>query len=517
MSAAAPAAARAGVSSWFLLAATLVIAACGLAYELIAAALASYLIGDAVTRFSTVIGTYLFSMGVGAWLARYVRRNILATFVEIEIAVGVIGGFSAFLLFGAFAIGVLFQPLLYLLVFIVGVLVGTEIPLLMRILKSYLRFEELVSRVLSLDYLGALAVSLMFPLWFVPHLGLIRTGLLFGAINVLVAAYSLHLFRAELQRRSLWIASAGALLVLGAGAWHAEQFSRFVERHMYSGDVLISKQTAYQRIVVARRGENISLYLNGHHQFASRDEYRYHEALVHPALSALNSPRKALVLGGGDGLALRELLKYPSLQEITLVDIDAAVTDLFKSHPQLRLLNEGALDHPKVRVVNQDAWLWLADSLESFDAIVIDLPDPSGYGVAKLYTAPFYRLVLRRLREHGLIAVQATSPLFAREAYWCIVATLESAGLDATPYHALVPSFGEWGFVLAGRRPYTMPGALPPGMRFLTLETLPGLFLFNPDTERLAVEPNRLDSQILVRYYDKGWSAAARDLPRGWD
>ncbi len=505
------------MSSWFLLLAALVIAACGLVYELVAAALASYLIGDAVTQFSTVIGTYLFAMGVGAYLARFVRRDILARFVEIEIGVGLIGGFSAFLLFAAFAFGMLFQPLLYLLVFFVGVLVGTEIPLLLRILKSYLRFEELVSRVLSLDYLGALFVSLLFPLWFVPRLGLIRTGLFFGAVNVLVAGYSLYLFRHELRRRGLWIASGVALLVLAVGAWHAEQFSRFAERHIYPGEVLVSKQSRYQRIVVARRGETTSLYLNGHHQFATRDEYRYHEALVHPALSALHSPRRALVLGGGDGLAVRELLRYPSLQSITLVDIDAEVTGLFRSHPQLRLLNDDALNHAKVAVVNQDAWLWLADGDEVFDAIVVDLPDPSNFAVAKLYTAPFYRLVLRHLSEDGLLAVQATSPLFAREAYWCIVATLESAGLDATPYHALVPSFGEWGFVLAGRRPFQPPRELPRGMRFLTLDTLPGLFVFSPDTERLPIEPNRLDTQVLVQYYEKGWASTARNLPRAWE
>jgi spermidine synthase len=517
MSATVHTAARSAASSWFLLLATLLVAACGLVYELVAAALATYLMGDAVTRFSTVIGTYLFAMGVGAYLARFLRREILERFIEIEIAVGLIGGFSAFALFGAFAFGLLFQPLLYLLVFVVGVLVGTEIPLVLRILKSYLRFDELVSRVLSLDYLGALLVALLFPLWFVPHVGLIRTGLFFGAVNVVVAAYSLYLFRAELRRRGLWLAAALALALLALGGIFAEHFSRFAERQIYPGEVLVSKQSRHQRIVIARRGDNISLYLNGHHQFATRDEHRYHEALVHPAVAALRAPRRVLVLGGGDGLAVRELLRYPTLENITLIDIDAEVTDLFRQHPQLRALNGDALNDPRVRVVNQDAWQWLAENRETFDAIIVDFPDPASYAVAKLYSAPFYRLALRSLAPHGLIALQATSPLFAREAYWCIVATLESAGLRVRPYHALVPSFGDWGFALAAREEPTLPKALPANLRFLTLATLPGLFLFTPDSERVAVEPNRLDTQRLVHYYDQGWAAAARDLPRGWD
>jgi len=242
---------------------------------------------------------------------------------------------------------------------------------------------------------------------------------------------------------------------------------------------------------------------------------------VHPALAALRLPKSALVLGGGDGLAVRELLRYRSLERITLVDLDREVTALFSSHPQLKVLNGGSLNDPRVHVVSEDAWQWLESNRGRFDAIIIDLPDPGTYAVAKLYTAPFYRLVARALAPEGLVALQATSPLFARDAYWCIVATVEAAGLRARPYHALVPSFGDWGFVLAGHAlpsaPLPAARALPPGLRFLDAQTLASLFVFGPDIGRVPVEANRLDTQKLVQLYDRGWSAAARDLPRGWD
>ena len=499
---------RLGPGPLCLLAAALLISACGLVYELVAGALASYLVGDTLTRFSTVIGSYLFAMGAGAWLARYVRGDALARFVEIEIAAGVIGGFSSMLLFAAFAANALFLPLLYLLVLAVGLLVGAEIPLLLRLLRAHLEFEDLVSRVLSLDYIGALLASLIFPLWLVPSLGLVRTGLAFGLLNMAVALATLWIFRQRLRQPGLWLAAGFSAAALAAGFAGAERFSRSFEERLFRGEVVFAEQTPYQRVALLRRGEGVRLYLNGRLQFASRDEHRYHEALVHPALAALVSPRRALVLGGGDGLALREILRYPSVESVTLVDIDERVTSMFRANPQLAALNGGALADPRVNVVNADAWRWLearATHAPRFDAIVLDLPDPSSYALGRIYSAPFFRLLSRHLAPDGLIVTQATSPVAAREAFWCIVATAEAAGLRTMPYHAHVPSFGEWGFVIAATGDYRPSARLPEGLKFLTPEVLRTLFVFSPDIGRVAVEPNRLDTQALVSYYDRGW------------
>jgi len=506
---------RFGPEQLVLLAAAVLISACGLVYELVAGALASYLIGDTLTRFSTVIGAYLFAMGGGAWLARYLRGDALARFIEIEIAAGVVGGFSAMLLFAAFAANALFQPLLYVLVLAVGLLVGIEIPLLLRLLRADFGFEDLVSRVLSLDYIGALLASLIFPLWLVPQLGLVRTGLAFGLLNILVAFATLWIFRRRLRAPNLWLAAGFSFAALATGFALAERFARNAEERLYRGEVVFAEQTPYQRVALLQRGSTVRLYLNGRLQFSSRDEYRYHEALVHPALAALPRPRRVLILGGGDGLALREILRYPSIESVTLVDIDAQVTTLFRENTHLKKINSNSLNDTRVKIENDDAWRWLEARAAGgagqapFDAIFMDLPDPSNYALGRLYSAPFFRLLVRQLAPYGLIATQATSPVAAREAYWCIVATLESAGLHTAPYHTLVPSFGDWGFVLASReqlqdRHHFAP-RLPESLSFLTPEILPTLFVFSPDVGPLAVEANRLDTQALVSYYDRGW------------
>ena len=504
---------RIGPGELTLLAAALVISACGLVYELVAGALASYLVGDTLTRFSTVIGTYLFAMGVGAWLSRHVRRRLLERFIEIEIAVGLVGGFSAMALFAAFAAAALFQPLLYLLVFAVGVFVGLEIPLLLRLLREHVSFDELVSRVLSLDYLGALAASLAFPLWFVPRLGLVRTGLAFGMLNVAIAVVTLWMFRRQLRAPGLWGAAVVSLVALAAAFAGAERFARAAEERLYRGEVVFAEQTPYQRVALLQRSETVRLYLNGRLQFSSRDEHRYHEALVHPALASLPQPRRVLVLGGGDGLAVREILRYRSVERVTLVDIDAQVTDLFRDQPRLAALNGGALRDARVEVVNADAWRWLEErprgrDAPPFDAVVMDLPDPSNFALGRIYSVPFFRLLSAHLAPGGVVVTQATAPFMVREAFWSIVATIEEAGLQATPYQAFVPSFGGWGFVVAGRGEYRPPRALPDGLRFLTPAVLASLFVFSPDVGRLPVEPNRLDTQVLVRYYDAGWRRA---------
>jgi spermidine synthase len=495
-----------------LLASALVIAACGLVYELVAGALASYLIGDTITRFSTVIGVYLFAMGVGAWLAKYIRRDLLARFVQLEILVGVFGGFSAMALFAAFAFGVAFTVMLYVLVMLVGILVGLEIPILMRILRKRLEFSDLVSRVLSFDYLGALLASLAFPLWFVPQLGLIRSALFFGIVNLGVAALTLWLFRRELSGAGLRVSTAAGLVLLAAGLVWAEDFSRYAESHLYPEPVIYSQQTPYQRIVATSAGRHTSLYLNSHLQFSSKDEYRYHEALVHPAAASPGrAGRHALVLGGGDGMAVRELLRYPDIERITLVDLDPGVTTLFRDHDRFARLNNHALRDPRVTIINQDAWRWLEESRDTFGLVIIDFPDPGNFALGKLYSTTFYRLLKHRLAPDGLIAIQATSPLFAREAYWCVVTTLEAVGLKTVPYHAYVPSFGEWGFILAGRGHYRPPASLPAGLRYLSRETLPGLFVFSEDMARVPTGVNRLDNQIVVQYYERAWKASLRE------
>ncbi|HQZ57330.1 MAG TPA: polyamine aminopropyltransferase, partial [Ottowia sp.] len=382
-----------------LLASVFVVAACGLLYELSAGAIASYVLGDSVLQFSTVIGSYLFAMGVGSWLSRYFERQLPAHFLRIELLIALAGGLLPVALFlvNAWA-PASFRVVLYGLVLVVGTLVGLEIPLVMRILRRDVQLKELVSQVLTFDYLGALAVSLAFPLLLVPQLGMVRTGLLFGLLNAAVAAWALWLFRHELRGLRAHVAACAATLgvLMLAWAW-ADRVTTLAEDRLYADRVVFAQTTPYQRIVVThapgagRPGHR--LFLNGNLQFAERDEYRYHEALAHPAMAAHGAPRRVAVLGGGDGMAVREILKYPSVEQVTLVELDPAMTELFTRNPQLAALNGHALTSPKVRVVNADAFRWLDETSETFDVVVVDFPDPTNFSIGKLYTLSFYALL----------------------------------------------------------------------------------------------------------------------------
>jgi spermidine synthase len=485
----------------------LVIAACGLTYELLAGTVASYVIGDSVTQFSLIIGLYLSALGVGAWLSRFLDRDLAARFVEVEIAVALIGGLSAPMLFFGFARLQWFQLFLFLVVFVIGVLVGLELPILMRILKEQLDFKELVSRVLSFDYLGSLFAAVLFPLFLVPRIGLVRTSILFGFLNGCVGLYGTYLLRPLMTRVvGLRIRAIGVMLLLVIAFMEAKTLTSWSEDELFADEIVYATSSPYQRIVVTRGKSGFHLFLNGNLQFSSADEYRYHEALVHPALGAVAAPRRVLILGGGDGLALREVLKYPSVKEVTLVDLDRKMTQLSKAFPALADLNRNSFSDPRVHVINEDAMIWLDRNASLYDAAIVDFPDPNNFALGKLYTTRFYRMLRAHLAPDAAVSVQCTSPLFARRSYWCIIRTMEAAGLFVRPYQMTVPSFGVWGFALARLQPFEpTKRVVIGGLRFLDEPTLAAMFVMPPDAAPLPVEINRLDNQVLVRYYEDEW------------
>ena len=489
-----------------LVASAFVVATCGLVYELLASTIASYLLGDSVTQFSTVIGSYLFAMGLGSWCSRYVRKDPLRLFVRVELLIALLGGGSAAALFLLFPLVEHFRVALYGLVLAIGFLVGLEIPLLMRILRDDFDFRQVVSTVLTFDYVGALAASLLFPLILVPHLGMIRTGFLFGIANAAVALALLMVLPRRAELRLERAAALLILLVLAAGMIASDRMQRWSEVATYEEPVLYAESTPFQRIVLTRSGDDIKLFLNGNLQFSSRDEYRYHEALVHPALGRVAHPQEVLILGGGDGLAAREVLKHPGVHHITLVDLDPAMTRLFSRSDILTRLNHGALSDPRLHVINEDGFRWVREARGHYDAIVVDLPDPTDFSLGKLYTESFYREMRRLLAPGGVATVQSTSPLVAPNAFWSVAATLEAAGLQIRPYHAYVPSFGEWGFILAANGPIPRAVRLPAGDRFLNPATAERLFDFPPDMARRAAPVNRLDNQALVRLFADEWA-----------
>jgi len=494
-----------------LLLTVFVIATCGLIYELVAGTLASYLMGDSVRQFSTIIGIYLFSMGIGSWLSRFLDGDLLKWFIRIEIIVGMVGGISAPLLFFLFEHAASFSIVLYSFVSITGILVGLEIPLLMRILKNNYAFKDLVSQVFTFDYIGALLASIAFPLVLIPYLGLMRTSLFFGLLNMAVALLIMFRFeetRSYRNRFALIIGGFGGLLLVAFV--YAERIMVYTESAAFQDQVIFSKSTPYQRIVLTRGNRDLRLYLNGNLQFSSADEYRYHEALVHPAMQALPAARHILVLGGGDGLAVRELLKYPQIDSITLVDLDPAMTRLFRENDFLRKLNSNAFHSPKVNVINADAFNWVKQQRQTYDLIIADFPDPSNYSVGKLYTLTLYRELYRLLEERGILVVQSTSPYVARRSYWCINHTVGAAGFYTIPYHTYVPSFGEWGYVMATKNHSWHPNRkLPGGLKYISPQTIKDIIYFPKDMGELPTDTNKLNNQVLVHYFEEEWAPYA--------
>ena len=485
----------------------LLIASCGLIYELVAGTLSSYLLGDSVTQFSTVIGVYLSAMGLGSYLSKFLQRGLARRFVDLELGVALVGGFSAPILFQAFAHTHAFRVVLYGVVAVVGTLVGLEIPILMRILKNQVRFKDLIAGVLTLDYMGALFASILFPLLFMPKLGLVRTSLLFGLLNAAVGLWSTRLLQSQLgPTRMIRLRCLAVMAILAVGLAFAGKFTLVLEEEVFADEIVYARDSPYQRIVLTRGRGSFQLFLNGNLQFSSADEYRYHEALVHPAFAVKPDAKRVLICGGGDGLAVREVLKHPSVQEIVLVDLDPAMTDMARFQPMVRQLNGASLEDPRVKVVNADAMVWLQEtSGPPFDLALVDFPDPNTYALGKLYTSRFYRLLQRRLTDDAMIAVQSTSPLMARQSFWCIAATMEAAGLKVKPYHLAVPSFGVWGFALASKRDFAIPTQVLPGLRHLSDEATAAMFAFPKDMDRVPTEVNRLDNQVLVHLYTREW------------
>ncbi|MFC9895069.1 polyamine aminopropyltransferase [Nocardia sp. NPDC127579] len=506
-----PRAARLG-----LLFTVFICAACGLVYELALVTLGSFLIGDTAVQASVVLSVMIFAMGVGALVAKPLQRWAAPAFATIELALAVVGGFSVILLYAAFAWLKIYTGALVLVAFVIGALVGAEIPLLMVLLQR-IRKQAAGSAVADLfaaDYIGALLGGLAFPFLLLPVFGQVRGALVVGAVNAIAGLVLVcTLFRRELGALARGFLAVAAVLVaaaLGGSYLYADRFEASAEQALFASPIVYSEQTQYQQIVVTQsasplRELDTRLFLNGDLQFSSVDEYRYHEALVHPALAGQR--RTVLVLGGGDGLALREILRYPDVERVTLVELDPAMVRLARTFPALRELNRAAFDDPRVEVVNADAFGWLRDCECRFDAAIVDFPDPDQTAIAKLYSREFYGLLMRALEPGGAAVIQSGSPFYAPISFWCIEATVRAAGLYTRPYHLNIPSFGDWGFVLATRSDQGAP-RLDPMIRPRSLDaaTLAAATVFPPDRRSTGDSVSSLLHPVILDYNRREWS-----------
>jgi spermidine synthase len=444
-------------------------------------------------------------MGVGAWLSRFIDERLERAFVLLQMSIALVGGFSALVLFYAFAYIQNYQAFLYLITISLGTMLGVEIPLIIRILKESFSLKTNISNVFTLDYIGALIAALLFPLVLVPQLGLMQTSFVFGLLNLLVGLMAWSIFREMLGRRYLVsIITIGIILV--AGLWESGRLISIIENKLYQDNIIYSEQTPYQKLIITAQKGRIKFYINGAIQFDSIDEYRYHESLVHPVMHTAKAHERILIIGGGDGMALREILRYDDVGKITLVDLDPAITKLFRKHKLLSKLNNHAYDSGKVTVINQDAWKFIEQSTELYDVIIVDLPDPNNLSLGRLYSQTFYHLLSSHLSLAGAMVTQSTSPMFSRKAFWCIEQTVRDSGLQTLPYHTYVPSFGEWGFVLSSHiKISTKPIDPSLNLRYIDDATLERSRVFPMDIAKLPVDSNQLSTHKLIYYYEEGW------------
>lgn len=516
-----PPAAVSGRWRALLLAAVAACAACGIIYELALLTLSASLDGGGIVATSLIVAGYIAALGVGALLVKPLLAHAAITFIAVEALLGIIGGLSAAALYVVFAFldgSVGSTWVLAASTALIGGLVGAEVPLLMTLLHSGHPGAEkdpaadagrTLANLNAADYLGALLGGLVWPFLLLPQLGMIRGAAATGMINLAAAAVvAIFLLRQVVSTRQLALAlcalaaAVGLLATLLLRSADVETTSR---QRLYADPIVAYRHTAYQEIVVTRRGNDTRLYLDGGLQFSTRDEYRYTESLVYPALG--NGAHSVLVLGGGDGLAARELLRQPGISKIVQVELDPAVIDIART--TLRGANGGSLDNPRVAVLTEDAMNWLRrPSVDRFDAVIVDLPDPDTPVLGRLYSTEFYALVAHALAPGGLMVVQAGSPFSTPTAYWRTVSTIRAAGYAVTPYHVHVPTFGDWGFALAQRADAAPTPKVPsnaPPLRYLNQQVLDAAGVFGTDIGPRPVEPSTLDNPRIVEDMRHGY------------
>ncbi len=487
-----------------------VVGFCTIIYELLIGSISSYFIGDSIKQFSITIGLTMTAMGIGTLISRFFNKNLIYWFIFVELLIAIIGGLSVPILYWVYAAQFFYYPIMCILIVAIGTLIGLEIPLLTRIMEEYFQLRENISNVLSLDYLGAFLASLAFPFILLPFLGIFNTSLSTGLLNLLVGILTFIWFknRLTLKRTKMIKTQTLLILILLVGCLlFSKEISFYLENSMYDDRVVFSKQTKYQKLVITKNKADVRLFIDGNVQFSSIDEYRYHEPLIHIPMNLVNKKENILILGGGDGLAAREILKYDDVKRITVVDLDEEMTELAISNRVISELNENSFKNPKVEILNQDAFKYLENVKEYYDVIIIDLPDPNNSSLARLYSKEFYKIVHQKLAKNGITVTQATSPFFSPEAYWCINESMKAAGFKYTkPYHTYVPSFGDWGFILGSNTPIDntkIDISVP--TKYLTKETVSALFTIPKDIERKNIKVSTLDRPEILNYYLSGW------------
>ena len=490
----------------------------GIVAEYVLSTLATYFLGDSVFQWTMIVSVMLFSMGLGSRLSKQIKTRLLLNFITIEFVLSILTAFVTVIIYlysAHFGDNTL---MIYGMSIVVGVLIGMEIPLVIRLNEEYQELRVNVSSSMENDYYGSLAGGVFFAFIGLPFIGLTYTPFILGTVNFLVALLLIGVLYRQLEkrpRRAILFAATAVCAVLLVGVLVADSVINYGEQLRYRDKIVYEKQSKYQKIVMTTTGEDFFLFINGNQQLCSMDEVLYHEPLVHPVMQLAPMPRHVLIMGGGDGGAAREVLKYPGVEKVVLVDLDPVMTELGREHPLLVGMNQHALNDGKVTIINQDGFIFLEETREFFDVIIVDLPDPKTVELGRLYSKEFYSLCYRRLKINGTMITQAGSPYYAARAFNCIDKTMEAAGFATLPIHNQVVTMGEWGWVLGAK---SIPGEqLKEVAQRLTFEGIPTQWL-NSESMTLmtsfgkkifpgeldSVRVNKIHDPVLYRYYLEG-------------
>ncbi len=490
----------------------------GIIAEYLLSTLATYFLGDSILQWTMIVSTMMFSMGLGSRISKSFKVNLTEKFLILEFALSLVVSFAPMIVYTTSAFTNSLAIVIYAFSILIGTLIGMEIPLVMRINNEYESLRVNISNVLEKDYYGSLIGGIFFVVVGLPFLGLTYLPFFLGTVNFGVAVvvyFMLNILIDKKYKTYLNTSIALVTVTIIAGVIFSDPIIKYGEQIKYKDKVVYSEQSQYQKIVITQWQDNYWLYLNSNEQLCTMDEMMYHEPLVHPVMSLHPHPQNVLILGGGDGCAAREVLKYLSVKSIRLIDLDPAMTKLGQEHPILTNLNKGALNNPKVEIINSDGYHYLTQNKDFYDVIIIDLPDPRTVELGRLYSMEFYSVCYRHLRPEGLIITQAGSPYFATKAFKCIIETMREAGFKTIPLHNQVLSLGEWGWSLGMKtqREVNLKKAIQ-SLHFHNIETqwlnndaMQLITSFGKDIfpgQNDSVKVNRIHDPVLYKYYLKG-------------
>jgi len=489
----------------------------GLTSEFILSTLASYFIGDTIVQWTVVLSIMLFSMGIGSQVSRVVNKRLLLTFLAVEFTLSLLISFSPLIVYSLAAKSEFIHILIYGLALLIGFCIGFEIPLATRLNEAHESLDKNISNIMSWDYIGSLVGGLSFAFFGLPYLGITNTAFLFGLLNFVVAVILYWKYQDYQIVYKKWMISVIALLsvILSLGFIFSEKIILFGEQSRYKDKIVYQEQSKYQKIVITQWNEHYWLFINGNQQLSTFDEFLYHEPMVHPVMALTPEHKNILIIGGGDGFNVKELLKYDDIDNITVVDLDPLMTNLGLEFRGLLQYNDSALHNAKVEIFNKDGFNFLEKSELFYDLMIIDLPDAKNLELNKLYTQEFYQMAYRLLRPNGHIITQAGSPYYATKSFHCIDKTMKSAGFKTLQMHNQVLTLGEWGWIVGSKQntKEQMIRKMKSGSykklnnKWLNKESISLITSFGkPLFDTSSVDINTINSPVLYRYYlDGNW------------